>query len=103
MYNAGRPDNFPDELGTAYFAYDCVTDIFCVAAHLNNGYIGDCEVVEGSNSWVSISGRPGKYDASNAFVFKYVVHPNSKTIGKLMMTWQHHDVWHLDMNPYINV
>ncbi len=94
MYNAGKPAEFP-KIGTAYFAYDCVTDKLCVAAHLDSAKIADCKVVESSNSWVSISGNSGKYDASNDIVFEYVrvpdplFLPNGKPIGKLL-TWQHH-------------
>jgi hypothetical protein len=58
-------------IGTAFVAYDCSTDILCVAAYLSDtaifGLSPNCKIVQSSSSsWVSI-----KIDSENSNIIKY--------------------------------
>jgi hypothetical protein len=95
MFNGGKngakgsPLEQEDRIGTAYLAYDCASEIVCIAAHLDATFLKAHPSVQverdDSESWIRFGAANGekKLKESNADEFKYIGKPDdtSFTIG----------------------
>ncbi|KAL3783529.1 hypothetical protein HJC23_009494 [Cyclotella cryptica] len=90
MFNGGKngvdasPLEYFGRIGTAYIAYDCSSEIVCVAAHLDVDFLKTNAAVnlnmDDSKSWIrfGLNGAT-KLKESNSDEFSYGWHPNSSS------------------------
>ena len=77
MYNGGK-NNGDDQIATAYMAYDCSSNVVCIAARLDESFIQanpSTQVEQDDNeSWIRFGHDDGtpKLKPSNADEFRYV-------------------------------